>query len=97
MDNYSKPDVPSTSVLRDETGKTVLARSVHERSQRAGEPFITINCPSLSRELLESELFGHTRGSFTGAVKDTWGKVAAAEGGTLFLDEIGEVPLEIQP
>jgi NtrC-family two-component system response regulator AlgB len=79
------------------TGKTVLARAVHERSQRAAEPFITINCPSLSRELLESELFGHTRGSFTGAVKDTWGKVAAAEGGTLFLDEIGEVPLEIQP
>ena len=79
------------------TGKTVLARAVHERSQRAGEPFITINCPSLSRELLESELFGHMRGSFTGAVKDTWGKVSAAEGGTLFLDEIGEVPLEIQP
>jgi NtrC-family two-component system response regulator AlgB len=79
------------------TGKTVLARAVHERSQRADEPFITINCPSLSRELLESELFGHVRGSFTGAVKDTWGKVAAADGGTLFLDEIGELPLEIQP
>jgi two-component system, NtrC family, response regulator AlgB len=79
------------------TGKSVLARAVHARSRRAAEPFVTINCPSLSRELLESELFGHTRGSFTGAVKDTWGKVAAAEGGTLFLDEIGELPLEIQP
>ncbi|WP_269537431.1 sigma-54-dependent transcriptional regulator [Cerasicoccus fimbriatus] len=79
------------------TGKTVLARNVHQRSPRAKEPFITVNCPSLSRELLESELFGHLKGSFTGAVKDTWGKVAAAEGGTLFLDEIGELPLEIQP
>ncbi|MGH8020826.1 MAG: sigma-54-dependent transcriptional regulator [Opitutaceae bacterium] len=79
------------------TGKTVLSRAVHERSQRADKPFVTINCPSLSRELLESELFGHVKGSFTGAVKDTWGKVAAAEGGTLFLDEIGELPLEIQP
>ncbi|ATC62729.1 sigma-54-dependent Fis family transcriptional regulator [Nibricoccus aquaticus] len=79
------------------TGKTVLARSVHERSARADKPFVTINCPSLSKELLESELFGHVKGSFTGALKDTWGKVATADGGTLFLDEIGEVPLEIQP
>ena len=79
------------------TGKTVLARAIHDRSQRTDKPFVTINCPSLSRELLESELFGHVKGSFTGAVKDTWGKVAAADGGTLFLDEIGELPLEIQP
>lgn len=79
------------------TGKTVLSRAIHERSQRADKPFVTINCPSLSRELLESELFGHVKGSFTGAIRDTWGKVAAAEGGTLFLDEIGELPLEIQP
>jgi NtrC-family two-component system response regulator AlgB len=79
------------------TGKTVLARAIHERSNRRDHPFVTINCPSLSRELLESELFGHVKGSFTGAVKDTWGKVAAADGGTLFLDEVGELPLEIQP
>ncbi len=79
------------------TGKTVLARNIHRRSGRREAPFITVNCPSLSKELLESELFGHTKGSFTGAVKDTWGKVAAAEGGTLFLDEIGELPMEIQP
>src|SRR5262249_45516080 len=56
-----------------------------------------VSCPSLSKELLESELFGHVKGSFTGAIKDHWGKVKAAEGGTLFLDEIGDLPLEIQP
>ena len=79
------------------TGKSVLARAVHERSTCKEGPFVTVSCPSLSRELLESELFGHVKGAFTGAVRDTWGKVAAAESGTLFLDEIGELPLEIQP
>ena len=79
------------------TGKSVLAREIHRRSPRSGEAFVTVNCPSLSRELLESELFGHARGSFTGAVAETFGKVAAADGGTLYLDEIGEMPLEIQP
>jgi NtrC-family two-component system response regulator AlgB len=79
------------------TGKSLVARAVHDRSHLTDGPFVTVSCPSLSRELLESELFGHLRGSFTGAVKDTWGKVAAARGGTLFLDEIGELPLEIQP
>ncbi len=79
------------------TGKTVLARFIHERSAQKAQPFVTVSCPSLSRELLESELFGHVKGSFTGAVGDTWGKVAIADGGTLFLDEIGEMPLEIQP
>jgi NtrC-family two-component system response regulator AlgB len=58
---------------------------------------VTVSCPSLSRELLESELFGHVKGAFTGASADTWGKVVQAEGGTLFLDEIGELPVEIQP
>src|SRR5436190_4931255 len=79
------------------TGKSVAARAVHHNSHLADQPFITVSCPSLSRELLESELFGHVRGSFTGAIKDHWGKVRAAEGGTLFLDEIGDLPLEIQP
>jgi NtrC-family two-component system response regulator AlgB len=79
------------------TGKSVLAREIHKRSTRRDAAFVTVNCPSLSRELLESELFGHARGSFTGAVAETAGKVAAADGGTLFLDEIGELPLEIQP
>ncbi len=79
------------------TGKSQLARHVHERSAVADGPFITVSCPSLSRELLESELFGHVRGAFTGAVKDKWGKVEAARGGTLFLDELGELPAELQP
>lgn len=79
------------------TGKSVVAKAIHDRSHIADNPFVTISCPSLSKELLESELFGHVKGAFTGAVKDAWGKVHAANGGTLFLDEIGELPIEIQP
>jgi len=79
------------------TGKSVLARALHLNSPRRDNAFVTVACPSLSKELLESELFGHVRGAFTGAVGETWGKVKAAEGGTLFLDEIGELPIEIQP
>ena len=79
------------------TGKSVLAHEIHRRSPRANQPFVTVSCPSLSRELLESELFGHAKGAFTGAVVETHGKVAAANGGTLYLDELGELPLEIQP
>ena len=91
--------MPVTALLLGEsgTGKSVLARYIHENSPQRENLFVTVSCPSLSRELLESELFGHTKGSFTGAVGETWGKVAAADGGTLFLDEIGELPLEIQP
>jgi NtrC-family two-component system response regulator AlgB len=78
------------------TGKSVLARAMHERSRRSRAAFITVSCPSLSRDLLESELFGHVKGAFTGAHADVSGKIAAAEGGTLFLDEIGDLPSEIQ-
>jgi NtrC-family two-component system response regulator AlgB len=89
----------ATILLRGEsgTGKGVLARAIHARSKRADGPFVTVNCPSLSAELLESELFGHVKGAFTGAVRDTQGKVAAADSGTLFLDEIGDLPLALQP
>jgi NtrC-family two-component system response regulator AlgB len=79
------------------TGKGVLARAIHARCGRAAGPFVTVHCPSLSADLLESELFGHVRGAFTGAVQDTVGKVAVAEGGTLFFDEIGDMPLALQP
>jgi two-component system, NtrC family, response regulator AlgB len=89
----------ATVLLRGEsgTGKGVLARMIHARSGRAAGPFVTVHCPSLSAGLLQSELFGHVRGSFTGAVHDTVGKVTAANGGTLFLDEIGELPSALQP
>jgi NtrC-family two-component system response regulator AlgB len=79
------------------TGKSVIARKLHDNSLVADKPFVTVSCPSLSKELLESTLFGHVRGAFTGAMKDHWGKVKAATGGTLFLDEIGDLPMEIQP
>ncbi len=79
------------------TGKGVFARALHGWSRRAAAQFVTVSCPSLNADLLESALFGHARGSFTGAVADTEGKVAAAEGGSLFLDEIGDLPLLLQP
>jgi len=85
-------------LLRGEsgTGKGVLARAIHAKSARAARPFATVNCPTLTDELLASELFGHARGAFTGAVKDQAGRVEAAEGGTLFLDEIGEMSPALQ-
>jgi NtrC-family two-component system response regulator AlgB len=79
------------------TGKSVMARAVHQQSHLVEKPFVTVSCPSLSRELLESELFGHVKGAFTGAQQDHWGKVKTAAGGSLFLDEIGDLPMEIQP
>jgi NtrC-family two-component system response regulator AlgB len=79
------------------TGKSVMARAVHQQSHLANKPFVTVTCPSLSRELLESELFGHVKGAYTGALRDRRGKVEAAAGGTMFLDEIGDLPMEIQP
>ena len=79
------------------TGKSAFARFVHQNSNQKDNPFVTVSCPSLSPQLLASELFGHVKGAFTGAVKDTWGKVAQADEGTLFLDEIGELSLDLQP
>jgi NtrC-family two-component system response regulator AlgB len=89
----------ATVLLRGEsgTGKGVLARAIHTRSKRAGHSFVMVHCPSLSAELLESDLFGHVKGAFTGAVQDKAGKVDAADGGTLFLDEVGDLPLALQP
>ncbi|HJU41003.1 MAG TPA: sigma-54 dependent transcriptional regulator [Tahibacter sp.] len=79
------------------TGKNMLARTIHAWSNRRKAAFATVNCPSLSAELLESELFGHVKGAFTGAHEHRAGRVQVAEGGTLFLDEIGEFPLQLQP
>ncbi|MDF3818494.1 sigma-54 dependent transcriptional regulator [Leptospira sp. 96542] len=78
------------------TGKTTLARSIHEWSERKEFPFAVVSCPTLNPDLLESELFGHAKGAFTGAIKDNSGRVANCDKGTLFLDEIGDLPLNIQ-
>jgi DNA-binding NtrC family response regulator len=88
----------STVLIRGETGtgKELLAKAVHFNSPRKERPFITINCGAIPKDLLESELFGHVKGSFTGALANKKGKVELADGGTLFLDEIGELPLELQ-
>ncbi|HKX79103.1 MAG TPA: PEP-CTERM-box response regulator transcription factor [Novosphingobium sp.] len=78
------------------TGKELLARGLHEASDRANGAFVAINCAAIPENLLESELFGHEKGAFTGAVKTTEGKIEQADGGTLFLDEVGDIPLQLQ-
>ncbi|MDP0491330.1 MAG: sigma-54 dependent transcriptional regulator [Verrucomicrobiota bacterium JB023] len=89
----------STVLLTGESGsgKGALARFLHRNSSRRDGPFVTVSCPALPRELLESELFGHEKGAFTGALKRRIGKIESAKGGTLFLDEIGDLPLDLQP
>ena len=88
----------STVLIQGETGtgKELLARAIHFNSRRAARPFVTINCGAIPKDLLESELFGHVRGSFTGALTHKQGKIELADGGTLFLDEIGEMSMELQ-
>jgi len=89
----------STVMLLGETGtgKEVLAEAIHQRSKRAGKPFVVVDCGAVAPTLIESELFGHVRGAFTGAVSDRNGAFLEADGGSIFLDELGELPLDLQP
>jgi len=99
LDTAARAAVTNSIILiRGETGtgKELLAKAIHFNSSRKDKPFTTINCAAIPKELLESELFGHRKGAFTGAVADKKGKVELADGGTLFLDEIGDMPLELQ-
>ncbi len=99
VDTVQRAAASEASVLlrgENGTGKGVLAQALHAASPRADRPFVVVNCPTLSEELLASELFGHVRGAFTGAVRDQAGRVETAQGGTLFLDEIGEVSPTLQ-
>jgi two-component system, NtrC family, response regulator AlgB len=89
-------DVPVLLRGENGTGKSVLARRLHHQSERRERPFVVVNCPTLSEEMLASELFGHAKGAFTGAVRDQAGRVEAAEGGTLFPDEVAELPPALQ-
>ncbi len=93
---FAPSDVSMLLLGESGTGKEVLARAAHTLSKRAKGPFVAINCAAIPEHLLESELFGHEKGAFTGAIKTTIGKVEMAGGGTLFLDEIGDLPLALQ-
>jgi sigma-54 specific flagellar transcriptional regulator A len=96
VDRLAESDATVLITGESGSGKEVLAKLIHDQSSRQNRAFVPVNCGAIPRDLLESELFGHQKGSFTGAVSDRTGKIVAADGGTLFLDEIGDMPLDMQ-
>lgn len=97
IDNVAESDANVLIIGESGTGKEMVANAIHYKSHRAKKPFVKVNCAALPKELIESELFGHTKGSFTGAIKDKVGLIGHANGGSLLMDEIGEMPMELQP
>jgi DNA-binding NtrC family response regulator len=97
IDSVADSDANILIVGESGTGKELIANAIHFKSLRTKKPFVKINCSALPKELIESELFGHTKGAFTGAASDKIGLIGQAEGGSLMLDEIGEMPLDLQP
>lgn len=97
IDSVAPSDANVLIIGESGTGKELIANAIHYRSNRAKKSFVKVNCAALPKELIESELFGHIKGSFTGAINDKIGLIAQAEGGSLLLDEIGEMPLDLQP
>ncbi|MBL8861200.1 MAG: nitric oxide reductase transcriptional regulator NorR [Planctomycetes bacterium] len=97
MELFARADLPVLVTGETGTGKELVVRTIHAQSSRADEPLVYVNCAALPESIVESELFGHVRGAFTGAVEARLGKLRVADGGCLFLDEIGELPLHVQP
>ena len=97
IDSVAESDANILIIGESGTGKELIANAIHYKSLRAKKPFVKINCSALPKELIESEMFGHTKGAFTGAAMDKMGLISRADGGSLLLDEIGEMPVELQP
>jgi DNA-binding NtrC family response regulator len=97
IESLAHSDAPVLITGESGTGKELAARTIHDLSNRKGDPFVAMNAAAIPRELVESEIFGHEKGSFTGATQDRVGCFELADGGTLFLDEISEMPIELQP